>query len=92
MQDRISSQHFNVRPTGNSRRESFRHYPMPRMTNTYMLAGETPPEDVIRAVDRGIYCASFSGGQVNISNGDFVFSVTEGYLIEPDRLRLLFGR
>jgi len=86
MQDRISSHHFQVGPTGNSRRESFRHYPMPRMTNTYMLAGETPPEDVIRAVDRGIYCASFSGGQVNISNGDFVFSVTEGYLIESGRI------
>jgi TldD protein len=86
MQDRISSLHFHVGPTGNSRRESFRHYPMPRMTNTYMLAGETPPEDVIRAVDRGIYCASFSGGQVNISNGDFVFSVTEGYLIEQGHI------
>ncbi len=86
MQDRISSRHFRVDPTGNSRRESFRHYPMPRMTNTYMLAGETAPEDVIRAVDHGIYCAGFSGGQVNISNGDFVFSVTEGYLIEHGRL------
>jgi TldD protein len=86
MQDRISARHFKVDATGNSRRESFRHYPMPRMTNTYMLAGETPPEDVIRAVDRGIYCAGFSGGQVNISNGDFVFSVTEGYLIENGQL------
>jgi TldD protein len=86
MQDRISARHFGVDSTGNSRRESFRHYPMPRMTNTYMLAGETPPEDIIRAVDRGIYCAGFSGGQVNISNGDFVFSVTEGYLIEEGRL------
>lgn len=82
MQDRISSRYFNVEPSGNARRQSFRDYPMPRMTNTYMLAGETAPEDVIRAVDRGIYCVSFSGGQVNISNGDFVFSVTEGYLIE----------
>ena len=86
MQDRISARHFKTGSTGNSRRESFRHYPMPRMTNTYMLAGETPPEDVIRAVDRGIYCASFGGGQVNISNGDFVFSVTEGYMIEGGRL------
>jgi TldD protein len=86
MQDRISAGHFHTDTTGNSRRESFRHYPMPRMTNTYMLAGETAPEDVIRAVDRGIYCASFGGGQVNISNGDFVFAVTEGYLIEEGRL------
>jgi TldD protein len=86
MQDRISATHFRTDATGNSRRESFRHYPMPRMTNTYMLAGETPPEDVIRAVDRGIYCAGFGGGQVNISNGDFVFAVTEGYLIENGRL------
>jgi TldD protein len=86
MQDRISAGHFKTEATGNSRRESFRHYPMPRMTNTYMIAGETAPEDVVRAVDRGIYCASFGGGQVNISNGDFVFAVTEGYLIEGGRL------
>ncbi len=86
MQDRISSKHYRTDPTGNSRRETFRHYPMPRMTNTYMLAGETPPEDIIRSVDKGIYCVAYSGGQVNISNGDFVFSVTEGYLIENGRL------
>jgi TldD protein len=86
MQDRISARHFRAQATGNSRRESFRHYPMPRMTNTYMLAGESAPEDVVRAVDRGIYCASFGGGQVNISNGDFVFAVTEGYLIEDGRI------
>lgn len=86
MQDRISARHFGVDPTGNSRRQSFRDYPMPRMTNTYMLPGETPPDDVIRAVDRGIYCVAFSGGQVNISNGDFVFSVTEGYMIEGGRV------
>jgi TldD protein len=82
IQDRISTKHFNVSPTGNGRRESFKHYPMPRMTNTYMLAGESAPEDIIRSVDRGIYCVAFNGGQVNISNGDFVFSVTEGYMIE----------
>ena len=86
MQDRISARYFGTEPTGNSRRQSFRDYPMPRMTNTYMLAGETPPEDIIRAVDRGIYCVAFSGGQVNISNGDFVFSITEGYLIEDGHL------
>ena len=82
MQDRISSEHFGVTPSGNGRRQSFRHVPMPRMTNTYMTAGQDDPEDLIRSVPFGIYCKAFSGGQVNISNGDFVFSVTEGYLIE----------
>ncbi|MEK7693548.1 MAG: metallopeptidase TldD-related protein [Chloroflexota bacterium] len=86
LQDRMSTKHFGVRPTGNGRRQSFRHYPMPRMTNTYMLAGQTSPEDIIRSVDRGIYCVSFSGGQVDITNGDFVFSVTEGYLIEGGKV------
>ena len=86
MQDRISARHFNLEPSGNGRRESFRHYPMPRMTNTYMTAGEDDPEDLIRRVEYGIYCKAFSGGQVNISNGDFVFSVTEGYLIEHGRV------
>jgi TldD protein len=86
MQDRLSTKHFKTPPTGNGRRQSFKHYPMPRMTNTYMLAGESAPEDIIRSVDRGIYCVAFSGGQVNISNGDFVFSVTEGYMIEGGRV------
>jgi TldD protein len=86
IQDRISTKHFRVAPTGNGRRQSFKHYPMPRMTNTYMLAGESSPEDIIRSVDRGIYCVAFNGGQVNISNGDFVFSVTEGYMIEGGRI------
>jgi TldD protein len=86
IQDRISTKHFGVGPTGNGRRQSFKHYPMPRMTNTYMLAGQSSPEDIIRSVDRGIYCVAFSGGQVNISNGDFVFSVTEGYMIEGGRV------
>jgi len=86
MQDRLSMKHFGVAPTGNGRRQSFRHYPMPRMTNTYMLAGDMAPEDIIASVHRGIYCVAFNGGQVNISNGDFVFSVTEGYLIEDGRV------
>ena len=86
MQDRISARHFKVAPSGNSRRQTFKHYPMPRMTNTYMLAGETPPEEIIASVERGIYCVSYDGGQVNISNGDFVFGVTEGYLIENGRI------
>ena len=86
MQDRISADHFGVAPSGNGRRQSFRHIPMPRMTNTYMTAGEDAPEDLIGRVDFGIYCKAFSGGQVNISNGDFVFSVTEGYLIEHGQI------
>ena len=86
IQDRMSTKHFGAKPTGNGRRQSFRHHPMPRMTNTYMLAGESSPDDIIRSVDRGIYCVSFNGGQVDISNGDFVFSVTEGYLIEGGRI------
>jgi TldD protein len=86
MQDRISARHFRTDPSGNSRRETFRHYPMPRMTNTYMLPGEATPDEIIASVDRGIYCVAYSGGQVNISNGDFVFSVTEGYLIEGGRV------
>ena len=86
MQDQISSRHFGVEPSGNGRRESFKHYPMPRMTNTYMTAGEDSPEDLLRRGEYGIYCKSFSGGQVNITNGDFVFSVTEGYLIENGQI------
>jgi len=87
MQDLVSARAMKAAPTGNGRRQSYKHYVMPRMTNTYMLAGHTAPEDVIRQVKgKGIYCVSFSGGQVNISNGDFVFSVTEGYLIEDGRV------
>jgi TldD protein len=86
MQDRISSRHFKLDPTGNGRRESFRHEPLPRMTNTLMMAGQEDPEDIIKSVQRGVYAKKFSGGQVNISNGDFVFSLTESYLIEDGKL------
>lgn len=86
MQDRISAQHFGTKPTGNGRRESFRHPPMPRMTNTMLMAGTDDPEDIIRSVKRGVYAKKFSGGQVNISNGDFVFALTESYLIEDGKL------
>jgi TldD protein len=82
LHDRISAKYFGRRRSGSGRRESFREAPMPRMTNTLMGPGEDDPEDIIRSVARGIYAAKFSGGQVNISNGDFVFSLTEGYLIE----------
>jgi TldD protein len=86
MQDRISAKHFGVEASGNGRRETFQHYPMPRMTNTYMLPGQDDPEEIIRSVDHGLYCLSYAGGQVNISNGDFVFSVTEAYMIEGGKL------
>ncbi len=86
MQDRISAAFFDKKPSGSGRRESFRHVPMPRMTNTLMRPGEDDPEDIIRSVKRGIYAVKYSGGQVNISNGDFVFSLTEGYLIEDGKL------
>ena len=86
LQDEMSSRHFGVQPSGSGRRESFKDYIMPRMTNTLMLAGESHPDDIVRSVDRGIYCVAFSGGQVNISNGDFVFSVTEAYMIEGGRI------
>jgi TldD protein len=86
LQDRISARALGTNISGNGRRQSFKHYPMPRMTNTYMLAGQDDPADIIKSVSRGIYCVSFSGGQVNISNGDFVFSVTEGYMIEDGRV------
>lgn len=86
MHDRISARHFGLSAAGSGRRESFRDVPMPRMTNTLMTPGEDDPESIIRSVKRGIYAKKFSGGQVNISNGDFVFSLTEGYLIEDGKL------
>lgn len=86
LHDKISAEHFGKKPTGSGRRESFREVPMPRMTNTFMGAGQDDPEDIIRSVKRGVYAKKFSGGQVNISNGDFVFSLTEGYLIENGKL------
>jgi TldD protein len=86
MQDRISSRHFGTQASGNARRESFRHEPLPRMTNTFLSPGQDAPEDIIKSVKRGVYAKNFSGGQVNISNGDFVFSLTESYLIEDGKL------
>jgi len=86
MHDRHSARHYGLEPTGNGRRESFASHPMPRMTNTYLLAGQDDPDDIVRSVSRGIYAKSFGGGQVDISNGDFVFSLTESYLIEDGKL------
>ncbi|HET9621659.1 MAG TPA: metallopeptidase TldD-related protein [Kofleriaceae bacterium] len=86
MHDRMSAKHFGITPTGNGRRESFRSMPMPRMTNTSLLGGQDNPEDIIKSVKRGVFAKRFSGGQVNISNGDFVFSLSESYLIEDGKL------
>lgn len=85
MQDRLSAKHFGVE-SGNGRRESFKCAPMPRMTNTVMLGGPHDPEEIIASTKRGVFAKRFSGGQVNISNGDFVFSLTESYLIEDGKI------
>jgi TldD protein len=82
LQDRQNAALMRMPLTGNGRRESFAHAPMPRMTNTFMLAGEDAPEDIVRSVDRGLYAVSFGGGQVDITSGKFVFSASEAYLIE----------
>ena len=86
MQDRLNARLMGMAPTGNGRRESYAYPPMPRMTNTFMLAGEDDPEDIIRSVPYGLYAVAFSGGQVDITNGKFVFSASEAYLIEDGRV------
>jgi TldD protein len=86
LQDRLNATLMGAEPTGNGRRESYAHLPMPRMTNTFMLAGEEEPEDILRSVDRGIYAVSFGGGQVDITSGKFVFSANEAYRIENGRI------
>jgi TldD protein len=86
MQDRMSARLMGMAPTGNARRQSFAHMPMPRMTNTGMLNGDTPREEMIASVKRGLYCANFGGGQVDITNGKFVFQCTEAYLIEDGKV------
>jgi len=84
--DKLSSRLMNLPNTGNGRRESYQHIPMPRMTNTYMLAGQDSPEDIIRSVKYGVYAVNFGGGQVDITNGKFVFSASEAYLIEDGKV------
>lgn len=86
MQDKLNARLMGVAATGNGRRESYSHLPMPRMTNTYMLAGESDPEEIIRSVKKGIYCANLGGGQVDITSGKFVFSTSEAYLIEDGKI------
>jgi len=86
MQDRLNARLMDMRPTGNGRRQSYAHAPMPRMTNTVMLAGGHAPEEMIRSVKRGLYAVNFGGGQVDITSGKFVFSASEAYLIEDGRV------
>ena len=86
MHDRLSARMMGVEPTGNGRRQSYAHMPMPRMTNTGMLGGDTPREEMIASMKRGLYCANFGGGQVDITNGKFVFQCTEAYLVEDGRI------
>ncbi|MEM8147168.1 metalloprotease TldD [Morganella morganii] len=86
MQDKLNARLMGVDPTGNGRRESYAHLPMPRMTNTYMLAGESSPEEIIASVKNGLYAPNFGGGQVDITSGKFVFSTSEAYLIENGKI------
>jgi TldD protein len=86
MQDRQNARLMGVAPTGNGRRESFAHSIMPRMTNTYMLAGDKAPEEILASVKKGIYAVNFGGGQVDITSGKFVFSCTEAYLVENGKV------
>ena len=86
MQDKLNARLMQTAPTGNGRRESFAHLPMPRMTNTFMLAGNHDPAEIIETVDRGLFAVNFAGGQVDITSGRFVFSASEAYLIEKGRV------
>jgi len=86
IQDRLNARLMGVTPTGNGRRQSFAHAPMPRMTNTVMLGGPSEPDEIIRSVSRGLYAVNFGGGQVDITSGKFVFSASEAYLIEDGRI------
>ena len=86
MQDRMNARLMGVPATGNGRRQSYAHHPMPRMTNTLMLAGNHAPDEIIKSVKRGLYAANFGGGQVDITNGKFVFSASEAYLIEDGKI------
>jgi TldD protein len=86
MQDKLNARLMNMPVTGNGRRESFAHLPMPRMTNTFMLPGEHEPNEIIESVDKGLYAVNFAGGQVDITSGRFVFSASEAYLIEGGKV------
>ena len=86
MQDKLNARLMGVAPTGNGRRESYAHLPMPRMTNTYMLAGDKPKDEIVASIKKGLYATNFGGGQVDITSGKYVFSATEAYMIEDGRV------
>jgi TldD protein len=86
MHDALSARLTGLSPTGNGRRESYACIPMPRMTNTFMVPGDSTPEEILRSVDRGLFAVDFGGGQVDITSGKFVFSASEAYLIEGGRI------
>ena len=86
MQDRLNARLMGVKPTGNGRRQSYAHAPMPRMTNTYMLSGDKHPDEILKSIKKGLFAKSFGGGQVDITSGKFVFSCTEAYLIEDGKI------
>jgi TldD protein len=86
MQDKLNARLMGVASTGNGRRESYAHLPMPRMTNTYMLAGDKDPQEILESVDKGLYAVNFGGGQVDITSGKFVFSASEAYLVENGKI------
>jgi TldD protein len=86
LQDKLNARLMGMSPTGNGRRESYAHPPLPRMTNTFMLAGDDDPTDILKSVKSGLYAVAFSGGQVDITNGNFVFSASEAYLIEDGKI------
>ena len=86
MQDRMNARLMGMAPTGNGRRESFAHAPMPRMTNTYMHSGDHNPEEILKSVKKGLYAVNFGGGQVDITSGKFVFSASEAYMVENGKI------
>ena len=87
IQDSMNARLMKVRPTGNGRRESYAHVPMPRMTNTYMLAGDKAPEEIVRSIKKGLYATNFGGGQVDITSGKFVFSASEAFWVENGKIQ-----
>ncbi len=86
IQDSLNARLMGVPPTGNGRRESYAHVPMPRMTNTYMLAGDKAPEEILASIKKGLFASNFGGGQVDITSGKFVFSASEAWWVENGKL------
>jgi TldD protein len=86
IQDSLNARLMGVAPTGNGRRESYAHIPMPRMTNTYMLGGDKDPQEIVASIKKGLYATNFGGGQVDITSGKFVFSASEAYWVENGKI------